>query len=396
MGAVEELRRLVLLLVALYAGVAVAFFLVKDADRVSRMVLLGALMLSLVLVPGFRGIGKRLLLAFDAWGIPIDVCGDEMSSGMIIRALREEPGFGYLPRGVFLTHNDSASATSIEGVPVLGKIEEASSIAHIAILASPGISRERTMELLDGPLAPYRHVVLIPNLFDLQSLWVRTRDLGGILGLEISRNLLDPIAAGMKRTLELAVILSTSIIWLPLGLVLTLIVWIENRANPFFQQERIGKEGLPFKTLKFRTMIPDAENVLEQKLAENSALHKEWLANFKLRHDPRITFVGRILRRSSLDELPQLLNVLAGQMSLVGPRPLPEYHHLALSPDLRKLREQVHPGMTGLWQVSGRSKAGNNGLERWDAYYVRNWSIWLDLVILRRTLRAVFRGEGAY
>ncbi len=109
-----------------------------------------------------------------------------------------------------------------------------------------------------------------------------------------------------------------------------------------------------------------------------------------------MTRVGRFLRKTSLDELPQLVNVLRGEMSLVGPRPLPDYHYRQLRPQIRTLRDRVRPGLTGLWQVSGRSEAGTSGMERWDAYYVRNWSVWLDIVILVRTVRVVIQAKGAY
>jgi lipopolysaccharide/colanic/teichoic acid biosynthesis glycosyltransferase len=125
-------------------------------------------------------------------------------------------------------------------------------------------------------------------------------------------------------------------------------------------------------------------------------LRKEWETQFKLRHDPRITSIGNFLRRTSMDELPQLVNVLRGEMSLVGPRPLPEYHHQELPERVKKLRDRVRPGMTGLWQVSGRSEAGTQGMARWDTYYVRNWSLWLDIVILVRTIRTVISRHGAF
>ncbi len=151
-----------------------------------------------------------------------------------------------------------------------------------------------------------------------------------------------------------------------------------------------------FKTLKFRTMHKEAEKILEAKLDEDPDLREEWEENFKLKNDPRVTRTGQLLRSSSLDELPQLFNVLRGDMSLVGPRPLPAYHYYGLSEQVRLLRDRVRPGITGLWQVSGRSEVGLEGMERWDTYYVRNWSIWLDFVILFRTVRAVLQKEGAY
>ena len=143
-------------------------------------------------------------------------------------------------------------------------------------------------------------------------------------------------------------------------------------------------------------MIANAEELLQHKLDEDPALRDEWDSQHKLKDDPRITRIGSFLRRSSLDELPQLINVLRREMSLVGPRPLPRYHHAALPVRVRDLREKVLPGVTGLWQVSGRSETGTQGMERWDSYYVRNWSVWLDIVILVRTVRTVVSGRGAY
>uniref|UniRef100_UPI002869B855 sugar transferase n=1 Tax=Deinococcus sp. TaxID=47478 RepID=UPI002869B855 len=196
--------------------------------------------------------------------------------------------------------------------------------------------------------------------------------------------------------LDILMVTLSAPLWLPVCLLLAGLIWLEDRTTPVFFQKRVGLLDVPFTAWKFRTMVPNAEAVLQQKLATDSALRAEWEANYKLRNDPRITRIGRLLRRTSLDELPQLINVLRGDMSLVGPRPLPQYHHEQLSPQAQKLRLLVSPGMTGLWQVSGRSESGNLGMERWDPYYVRNWSIWLDLYILIRTFSVVLKGSGAY
>ena len=182
-------------------------------------------------------------------------------------------------------------------------------------------------------------------------------------------------------------------LWTPLCLLLALLIWVDDRANPFFLQERIGKDGRRFRAWKFRTMVPNAEEVLRRRFAEDEATLLEFKTHMKLRNDPRITRVGRVLRKTSLDELPQLINVLRGDMSLVGPRPVPMYNHQEFSPPMRALRERVLPGMTGLWQVSDRAEPGVSYMEKWDAYYVRNWSIWLDLLILARTMRVLTRGD---
>ena len=201
---------------------------------------------------------------------------------------------------------------------------------------------------------------------------------------------------GIKQLLDLAIVLITAIFWLPVCLVIGTLIWMEDRQNPLFLQERVGKDGRTFRTFKFRTMVVNGDEVLAKALEEDEALRREWETFFKLRNDPRVTRVGRFLRRSSLDELPQLLNVLMGDMVLVGPRPLPKYHVEALPQQVRELRQTVKPGLTGLWQVSGRSDSGNEGMKKWDPYYVKNWSLALDISILFRTVLVVVAGKGAY
>src|SRR5262249_18493061 len=158
------------------------------------------------------------------------------------------------------------------------------------------------------------------------------------------------------------------------------LILLEDRENPFYRQARAGHNGRLFHAYKFRTMVTNAQEALKSHLHRDPALRAGWEANMKLRRDPRITRLGRVLRITSLDELPQLFNVIMGEMALVGPRPLPAYHLEKLPAHVREERARVRPGLTGLWQVSGRSDAGNAGMVRWDPYYVRNWSIWLDVL----------------
>lgn len=342
-----------------------------------------------------RSLVKGALLRAGAWGVPVVVYGAARTGEQVIAALQAEAGLGYRPVAVF-DDDLSRHGTAVQGVPVVGDTSSWSQAAPVAIIAMPGASRARLVELLDGPLTVYRKVILIADFFEMQSLWVQTSDLGGILGLQITHNLADPLSYRMKRGLDLLAVLVTLPLWAPLCALIAGLIWLEDRENPFFAQTRVGLGGRVFRTWKFRTMVPNAEAVLRRRLAEDPALNAEWQASFKLRHDPRITRVGRFLRRTSLDELPQLVNVLRGEMALVGPRPLPLYHFRELPPHVQRLRHEVQPGMTGLWQVSGRSDAGNEGMIRLDPYYVRNWSVWLDLVILLRTFRAVLRSAGAY
>jgi len=200
-----------------------------------------------------------------------------------------------------------------------------------------------------------------------------------------------------KRALDILLGLPLFVLSLPILGLLALCIKCVNRGPAFYTQERIGLGNRPIRIWKLRTMYVDSEQRLKAHLAASAKADEEWRRHFKLRRDPRILpFIGSFLRRSSLDELPQLWNVLCGQMSLVGPRPLPQYHVSHFRRDLRVLRHSVLPGLTGLWQVSARSDADLDVQQMLDAHYIRSWSIWLDLYLLVRTVDAVVSGRGAY
>ena len=391
---VESLRRQVCLTVLVFAGVSVALFLTKSGVETSRFTLCFAFSLAVPMIPFMRMLAKRALIQRQLWGIPVAIYGGGVVGRSIIRSLQEEPGQGYYPVCIF-DDNIDLMDSAIEGVPIRGKTDSIVQDVPLAILAITQIEGERIAELIEGPLSSYLKVMIIPNLVFLPSVWVNSRDLSGTPGLELSNNLLDPGKCVIKRSFEYCITILTIPLWGPLCLLIGGLIWLGDRNDPIFKQKRIGEDGRVFDTWKFRTMVPDAEIVLEKKLQDDAELRDEWELDCKLSNDPRITRVGKFLRRSSLDEIPQLVNVLKGEMSLIGPRPLPGYHHEQLPPSVRKLRERVKPGMTGLWQVSGRSELGSDGMIRWDPYYVRNWSLWLDIVILVRTVRVVIRGSGA-
>ena len=200
---------------------------------------------------------------------------------------------------------------------------------------------------------------------------------------------------GAKRVLDLFFILTLSPIIVLLSVIIALFLKLESRDPILYRQERIGQSGNRFYTWKFRTMIHDADAVLAKYLEQHSELKEEWERCHKLRNDPRVTWAGKILRRTSLDELPQLWNVLKGEMSLVGPRPIVEQETVRYG-DYISEYIQVPPGLTGLWQVSGRNDLSYDERVALDVYYVRQWSMWMDLQILAQTVGVVLRGKGAY
>lgn len=275
-------------------------------------------------------------------------------------------------------------------------LAKALKIRH-ALVAMPEVAREDLVWMLDDWGTVFRHVILIPNLFGVASLWVAARDLSGVLGLELRQNLLIPLNRWTKRALDIAGALALGILALPVAACAALWIKFASGGSVLYSQEREGEGGRSLRILKLRTMHADAEALLMRVLSTSPQVRTEWTRHFKLRKDPRILpGVGRFLRRTSLDELPQLWSVLKGEMSLVGPRPFPRYHLEGFGPRFRALRNRVKPGLTGLWQVSDRADGDLEVQEALDTYYIRNWSLWLDLYILARTVRAVLFPKGAY
>jgi len=394
MGIVEALRRIQIGLLALFAIAGVVIFLGRMMTE-SRIAFLTGYVFAIFLVPLCRVAGRVLLIKRGLWGRQTVVYGDKTTLPRVIELMRGEVAGGYVPVGAF--SQEYTVGSHIEGVEVLGTLEQIANPYYAAIIALSGERRgERANRLLEGPLSFYRKVILMPDLNDTHTLWVQPRDFQGVLGLEISQNLLDQNSQAIKRSMDILLVLLSLPVWLPLFLLIAVIIRLEDGGFPFFIQPRLGRNGQPFNVIKFRTMRLDAEEWLREQLNRDEALRQEWEQHHKLKVDPRITLVGKILRMTSLDELPQFLNVIRGDMSLVGPRPLPNYHYVKLPAYVRNLRRRVRPGITGLWQVSGRSECGTEGMEKWDPYYVRNWSPWLDIVILVRTIRAVLTGRGAY
>jgi lipopolysaccharide/colanic/teichoic acid biosynthesis glycosyltransferase len=200
----------------------------------------------------------------------------------------------------------------------------------------------------------------------------------------------------LKRTVDVVVALAGAVFYLPILVAAALAVQLVDPGPVFFAQERRGHHDRRIKVWKLRTMYGDAGARLERHLAVDLAARREWRRHFKLRNDPRILpWIGAFLRRSSIDELPQIWNLIRGDMTLIGPRPLPDYHLQVFGRDFRRLRHSVVPGLTGLWQVAVRSDGDNVMLQRLDTFYVRNWSIALDFRILLMTCSAVLMGRGA-
>ncbi len=398
-GPSDELRRLTIGTSIGFLIFAASTFLFRGAEHYSRIAIFLAWFLALFALPLGRGILRHLCARRPWWGIPVIILGAGRSGEAVAAALQRNPGLGLKP--VAFADDDAAKHGAIvAGVLVAGAIDDAPRLAEergvrCALAAMPGADPQRLHHLWNvlGPRFP--HLVVIPGLFGFASLWVEAKDLGGILGLELRQSLLMAGPRFAKRTLDLILVTLGLLAISPLMLGLILLIRLDSRGPVFYGQTRLGRGSRSFKAWKFRSMRADADQVLAKVLADNPELRAEWDRDHKLRHDPRITRVGRFLRITSLDELPQLWNVLVGEMSLVGPRPIVQAE-VAKYAAQYALYERVRPGITGLWQVSGRNNTTYDERVGLDAFYVRNWSPWLDAWILARTARTVLMREGAY
>ena len=236
---------------------------------------------------------------------------------------------------------------------------------------------------------------MIPDLFGTSSLWVSAKDFGGILGLEVQQNLLKLSSRFKKRIFDVFIASVLSIIALPLFLIISFFIWLDSRGRVFFKQVRMGIGHKNFSIVKFRTMHRDAEKRLHDLLEQNPRMKEEYEVYHKIKNDPRLTKLGKILRKFSMDELPQFWNVIKGEMSLIGPRAYIPYERDSMMGQ-DEIILKVKPGISGLWQVTDRNQSSFEERICTDVYYIRNWSMFLDFYILARTIGVVILGKGAY
>jgi Undecaprenyl-phosphate galactose phosphotransferase WbaP len=391
---VDEIRRISLANASAFLFVSVMLALDRAAPISHLICLLACVGVSgaiLVMRTAVRRIGSE----FDWWGYPVVVCGGGEIALSVLRKLKSQPFLGLRPVAVV---SDYISDSRLEDVPVcqseyLGQIVS-SGVRH-AIVAAPELSQAQFVEVLERVGDAFPHMILIPDTDFLWKAGSRTQDLMGVLGLQVRNNLLDGGSRIAKRAIDLTCSMGLALLLFPLMAVITLLIAVESGFPVFYSQKRLGHDGRSFHIWKFRTMVQNAAEVLELSLASNPELRNEWAANQKLRNDSRITRVGKVLRQTSLDELPQLWNVLKGEMSLVGPRPIVGAE-VAKYKTAYSMYRKMTPGLTGLWQVSGRNRTTYAERIAYDIYYVRNWSVWMDIYLLAKTVVVVFTRDGAY
>jgi Undecaprenyl-phosphate galactose phosphotransferase WbaP len=396
-GAVETLRRLSLSSSSIFFSLAAISFALKVEPVYSRMTFAIAWLLTLALVPLARFGLLSMAQGWSWWGERCVVVGTGDLARRTLEALRQALSLGYRPVAVLRT--GEAQATEIDGVPVLGGLDRLPELAagglRVLLVADTRLAQHN--DAVDALRHDFRHLILIRDHHALPVDGLEVRNLGGVIGVEFVNQLQRRRNRVLKRALDLGLGGLLLLLTAPVWLLAAFLVRVTSRGPAFYTQEREGLYGRRFRLIKLRTMYFDAEARLERHLAEHPEALAEWEAHRKLRDDPRVLpHIGRGLRRFSIDELPQLWHVVRGDMSLVGPRPFPEYHLESFSPAFRELRRRVRPGLTGLWQVTVRSEGGIAEQEAHDSYYIRNWSLWMDLYVLGKTFAAVVRGRGAY
>jgi exopolysaccharide biosynthesis polyprenyl glycosylphosphotransferase len=395
----NEYRRVVDATVRLFGVVAIVAFLLQ-LDLARGYIIL-AFPIGLLALLASRWMWRQWLVAQRLRGgfsSRVLLVGSRATVSAIARDLARAPDSGYVVVGACIP-GDSIGEYLTAGVPVSTNLDqlqtamEATGADTVVITSSDELPPERIREL-SWSLEPGRqHLVLAPSLTDVGGPRIHMRPVAGLPLIHVETPRYEGIKRVSKRAFDLISSLALIVVLSPILLAVALSVKISTPGPVLFRQQRVGLDGKHFRMLKFRTMVVDAETRLDAltKLtrAEGNAVM------FKMKNDPRITSVGGFLRRFSMDELPQLFNVLFGSMSLVGPRP-PLDSEVAIYENHVHRRFLVKPGITGLWQVSGRSNLSWEDTVRLDLYYVENWSITGDILILWRTLRAVLAREGAY
>lgn len=346
----------------------------------------------------FRYLLRVLLDTNKIWRRPALIIGRGGNAEAARRALVSDFTLGYKTLRLTPTNTSAQDSDICELDNLASDIHRAQAVASkVKIVAAlDSLQSTEAQKALTSLLALNRHIDVIPSLRGLPALGADVSQFFGheLIMLSIQNKLAKRPQRIFKRSFDIIV---SSLLLILLSPVLAyLAVRIRSDGNAvFFRQDRVGRGGNAFKCIKFRSMFVDAEARLETMLRDNPDLQEEWNRNFKLANDPRVTKIGRTIRKYSLDELPQLFNVLKGEMSLVGPRPL-LFNELERYGDAVEVYGLVSPGITGVWQVSGRSDTSFEQRREMDEWYIRNWSLYYDLSCLLRTIGVVLGNKGAY
>jgi Undecaprenyl-phosphate galactose phosphotransferase WbaP len=395
-GPAEELRRIFYSVTSVFCGLLLFIFINKSSASYSRTVFIFSWPLAIFSVVSCRWLLRDMFNRYNFGYVRAIILGAGNAGSKTARILIKNKYLGINPVAL-LDDNSILHGTEIENITVKGSLNKLTSIseelnADYIIVCLP---MTIVMQKIKTHCKGFKHIMIIPSGSMFSTLWVYAYDIGGILGLEMRCNLMLKWPLLLKKITDFSLSLLFTLILMPLMLFCAIIIKCTSRGPVIYKAQRLGLHGKTFYVYKFRTMKIESDGDFEQYLENNPEAKNEWLKNFKLKKDPRITWVGRLLRRTSLDELPQMFNILKGEMSLIGPRPIVEKEK-KLYADKFEMISSVKPGVTGLWQVSGRNELDYEERVELDCYYLMNWNIWLDIFILVKTVKEVLSCKGAY
>ena len=397
---VEELRKLASTTTLVVLILTAVSFWARNAETFSRLTLTLTWLFSIVLLPIARDLVRTLGVRLNIWGEPVAIIGFGKQGQKTVEFFQKNKKLGLKPVVILDTSGSNVYDSPNIRVLKVNALYPKEGVGDLtdcktALIMIADVPAKFMTMISSNQKGGWERLILIPNLEHISSFGVMSFDFGGVLGLEVRHSLYDLQQKAIKRTMDILLVILGGLIISPILLIISMMLFVDTKGSILFGHVRIGKNGEKFLAWKFRTMVKDADKKLELYLNTNPEIREEWEASHKLKDDPRVTRLGKILRRYSLDELPQLINVIKGEMSLVGPRPIveDEVHHYG---DLFDPYTWVLPGITGMWQVSGRSDTTYITRVHLDEYYVRNWSVWLDIYILVHTVSVVLLKKGAY
>lgn len=395
-AAADELRLTAKTNALLFLTAFAAHSALEGASTSTSLLLLGGGFEAIALVPYFRRIARRIVAHRKWWAQPALIFGGGESGVAVYNALRATPELGLRPIGIVDDLHRHWDGNDAESEGYVGPWCDATeTIERHQVFWGIVPLEEENEEDFSHRLDQLKGV--LPHLVVTFGAWTHLSrhtsgefPLAGIPAIYIEERLLLPLHKAAKRAMDLLMLVLVAPVVIPLAAFLAFLIFLTSPGPIFFHQKRYAAGGGMFNMLKFRSMVVDAERVLNKHLDRDPKMKEEWEQFHKLRNDPRVTRIGKLMRRTSLDELPQIWHILTGEMSFVGPRPYYE--------DIREVAPvitRVRPGITGLWQVSGRSTSTFEERLKLDANYVRDWSPWLDVYILARTIRVVATCDGA-
>lgn len=392
LSPVEEFRRLTGSILISHILVMAVLGFAHATELISRFVLIVSGILTILIVQPVRNLFRRILFKLGVGQIRAVMVGDGTTAKNVAEELANNAFCGVRLVGYF----GKAEGAEVMGLKRLGGIRDVVRVSQsmdVKILFSCEDVRLFRNQLVDFTTW-FQHMEFIPIASYFPVSGARPISLGGIGGMEMTNQMRMKAMGWSKGLLDKCLSVIAFVMLLPLYVVIPILIKLTSKGPVFFLHERLGKNGRTFKIWKFRTMYADAAERLEHLLEENPELKAEWEANHKLKNDPRVTPFGKFLRVTSLDEVPQFINVFKGEMSLVGPRPIveKEVHHYG---EHYEVFSRIRPGITGLWQCLGRSDTSYARRVALDVYYAFNWSPWLDIWICLRTVFSILTMKGA-